>query len=48
MSEVFAILFVGRWIKYLFISSLCRFAPGKIQKLWGLKGELKTIEGPQD
>lgn len=41
LLEIFGLVFVGRVIKYLFLSWVATHAPGLLGKLWGLQDELK-------
>jgi len=38
-----SVIFVGRFIKYLILAYLASHAPKVLNKLWGIKGELKDV-----
>lgn len=40
LIELAAVIFVGRFIKFLIMAYLGSHAPGLLAKMWGLKGEL--------
>jgi membrane protein YqaA with SNARE-associated domain len=41
LLELFGVVFVGRLIKYFFLAWISTHAPGMLNKLWGIQGELK-------
>ncbi|MCO5141563.1 MAG: hypothetical protein M9962_00565 [Oligoflexia bacterium] len=41
--EVFLLVFAGRYLKYGLLAWLASHAPAKLEKLWGLKSELKEV-----
>jgi membrane protein YqaA with SNARE-associated domain len=41
--EIFVCVFLGRAIKYLFISWVCTHAPGLLSRLWGIQGDLEEV-----
>jgi membrane protein YqaA with SNARE-associated domain len=43
LLELAAVIFVGRFIKFLVMAYLGSHAPRMLGKLWGLKGELKDV-----
>lgn len=43
MIELAAVIFIGRFIKFLVMAYLGSHAPRVLGKLWGLKGELKDV-----
>lgn len=42
-SKIFAVVFAGRILKYLFLSWLATHAPGMLNRLWGLQYELEEV-----
>lgn len=43
MAQIFWVFLAGRLIKYIVIAYVCRFAPGKISRLWGVEKELREL-----
>jgi membrane protein YqaA with SNARE-associated domain len=41
LLELFGLVFAGRLIKYFFLAWISTHAPGMLNKLWGIQGELK-------
>ena len=43
LLELVAVIFIGRFIKYLIMAYAGAFAPKLLAKMWGVKGELKEV-----
>jgi membrane protein YqaA with SNARE-associated domain len=43
MFELAAVIFIGRFIKFLIMAHIGSHAPQKLNKMWGLKGELREV-----
>ena len=41
--EMGIVMFIGRLLKFLFMSYIGSHAPGFLEKLWGVRGELKNV-----
>ncbi|MFZ4404004.1 MAG: YqaA family protein [Pseudobdellovibrionaceae bacterium] len=43
LAQLAAVIFIGRFIKFLIMSYIGSHAPRLLSKMWGLKGELKDV-----
>jgi membrane protein YqaA with SNARE-associated domain len=43
LLELAAVIFLGRFIKFLIMAYVASHAPAMLAKMWGIKGELKEV-----
>lgn len=43
LSQLAAVIFVGRFIKFMIMAYVGSHAPRLLERMWGLKGELEDV-----